>query len=413
MSPDDSLSSSLPPRTVIRSALLLVALWSIPALLGTVETYLFQTMEGHDPVLWRVAVAQSAGWYTWAAMTPLIFALSWRLPLRLPVRRTALATHIAACIVAALVHALVYTIVGRAVSTTSTDLGFLPLVGRSALGWFPISVLVFVGLVSGGHWMELVRRERERERRTAALEAQLARAQLQALRMQLHPHFLFNTLNTISVLVREQQKETAVRLLAQLGDVLRQVLRSAGTHEVRLGDELAFTRQYLEIEQVRFADRLRVVWKTDPPALEGAVPNLILQPLVENALRHGIASRQEAGLLEIGARRDGARLVLWVRDDGSGLGNGAEQGDGVGISNVRARLAALHGEDAALRLEALDTSEGGGVRAVIELPWRAKPRAPVAAPVSGDPLATPAAPAPSGPSAPGASGATGAEPTRV
>lgn len=370
-------TTDLHPRARLRSAALLVALWSVPAILGTIETYLFQSMEGRSPVVWRVFIAQGSGWYTWAALTPLIFALTRRVPLRFPPDRKALAVHVACFLAAAATHAFVYTAVGVAMSTAPQDSSFLALVGRSLLGWFPISLMVYATIVSGGHWLALVRRERERERRTAALEAQLARAQLQALRMQLHPHFLFNTLNTIATLVREQERDAAVRLLAQLGDVLRQVLRSAGNHEVRLGEELGFTRQYLEIEQLRFADRLRVAWNTEPHTLEGAVPNLVLQPLVENALRHGIARREEAGLLEIGSRREGERLILWVRDDGPGpTSAGQSDGGGVGVANVRARLAALHGDQATLRLEAVPSEAGGGTRAVIELPWRAGTVAP-------------------------------------
>jgi two-component sensor histidine kinase len=373
-----SPTTDLRSRTALRSAALLVALWSVPAILGTVETYLFQSMEGRSPVLWRVLIAQGSGWFTWAALTPLIFALTKRVPLRFPPGRRALLIHVAGSLAAAVTHAFVYTSVGMAMSTSPRESAFLALVGRSLLGWFPISVLVYAAIVSGGHWLSLVRQERERERRTVALEAQLARAQLQALRMQLHPHFLFNTLNTIATLVREQERDAAVRLLAQLGDVLRQVLRSAGSHEVRLGDELAFTRQYLEIEQLRFADRLRVVWNTEPLTLEGAVPNLVLQPLVENALRHGIARRPEAGLLEIGSRREGERLSLWVSDDGPGPHHDTESdGDGVGLANVRARLAALHGDLAELRVESVAAEAGGGARATIVLPWRAGLAAPL------------------------------------
>jgi two-component sensor histidine kinase len=328
-------------------------------------------------------MAQGSGWFTWAALTPLIFAVTRRVPLRSPPERGALLIHIACFLAAAVTHAFVYTSVGMAMSTSSGDSSFLALLARSLLGWFPISLMVYAAIVSGGHWLALVHRERERERRTAALEAQLARAQLQALRMQLHPHFLFNTLNTIATLVREQERDAAVRLLAQLGDVLRQVLRSAGNHEVRLGDELAFTRQYLEIEQLRFVDRLRVVWNTEPLTLDGAVPNLVLQPLVENALRHGIAKRPEAGLLEIGSRREGERLALWVRDDGPGLCEATDSGgDGVGIANVRARLAALHGDRAELRVESVPAEAGGGARTTIVLPWRAGVAAPLDAFVS-------------------------------
>lgn len=369
--------------STVRQAAILVALWSVPAVLGTIETYLFQSMEGRSPVVWRVLVAQGSGWFTWAALTPLIFALTKRVPLRFPPGRRALSIHLVSFVMAAATHALAYTAAGLAVSTASRGPSFVALFGRSLLGWFPVSLMVYAMIVSGGHWLALVRRERERERRTAALEAQLARAQLQALRMQLHPHFLFNTLNTIATLVREQERDAAVHLLARLGDVLRQVLRSAGNHEVRLGDELAFTRQYLEIEQLRFADRLRVEWNTDPATLEGAVPNLVLQPLVENALRHGIARRPEAGLLEIGSRREGERLVLWVRDDGFGLA-GPGHGNGVGLANVRARLAALHGAEAELRVESVPSVAGGGTRATIVLPWRAGESAPPDARASFD-----------------------------
>jgi signal transduction histidine kinase len=360
------------PHARLRSAALIIALWSVPAILGTVESYLFQSMEGRSPVLWRVLLAQSSGWFTWAALTPLIFSITRRVPLRFPPRGRALVVHVVCLLAAAVVHAFVYTSVGLAVSTAPREAAFVVIFGRSLFAWFPISVMVYAAIVSGGHWLTLVRRERERERRTAALEAQLARSQLQALRMQLHPHFLFNTLNTIATLIREQERDAAVRLLAQLGDVLRQVLRSAGEHEVRLGDELAFTRQYLDIEQLRFADRLRVVWDTEPRTLEASVPNLVLQPLVENALRHGIAKRPEAGLLEIGSRREGERIVIWVRDDGPGLGESASiDGGGVGLANVRARLAALHGDAAELRMESLPADRGGGARATIVLPWRA------------------------------------------
>jgi two-component sensor histidine kinase len=383
------------PRTALRTAALLVVLWSVPALLGTIETYLFQSMEGRAPAVWRVLIAQSSGWFTWAALTPLIFTLTKRVPLRLPPNGRALLIHVACFLAAAATHAFVYTAVGLAVSTSSRGAAFIPVFGRSLLGWFPISLMVYATIVSGGHWLELVRRERERERRTAALEAQLARAQLQALRMQLHPHFLFNTLNTIATLVREQERDAAVRLIARLGDVLRQVLRSAGSHEVRLGEELAFTRQYLEIEQLRFADRLRVEWNNELATLDGAVPNLVLQPLVENALRHGIARRPEAGRLEIGSRREGETLVLWVRDDGPGLpGTRAIDGDGVGLANVRARLGALHGALAELRVESVPAEVGGGTRATILLPWKAggAPPSDAFAPIDDEPLAEAAEP---------------------
>jgi two-component sensor histidine kinase len=368
----------MPPdvRTARRTAIL-VALWSVPGVLAGFETSLYHMMEGRHPVLWRVLLQQCSGWWAWAALTPVVFALARRFPLRLPVSGRSIAVHLVGNLVATVVHSGVYTLANVLLATTPPPTALPLLFFRSFMGWLPITVLVYVGLVSAAHWMVLAKHEREREQRTHALEAQLAGAQLQALRMQLHPHFLFNTLNTIAVLVREQDVTASVRLISQLGDVLRQVLRSAEKQEVALAEEIAFTGSYLEIEQVRFADRLRVRWTVDNDVRDALVPHLILQPLVENALRHGIARREEAGLLEMGARRRGDRLVLWVRDDGPGFHGASSSTGGIGIANVRARLAALYREEGTLTLESVPLDDGGGVRATISLPVRRAPE-PVA-----------------------------------
>ncbi|MEP6731075.1 MAG: sensor histidine kinase [bacterium] len=364
------MMSEVQPKSRARTAAILIALWSVPGFMAGVETYVFQGIEGRHPQFWRVLLIQCTGWWAWALMTPVVFSMARRWPVRRPISVSTVGVHVSAAIAAAVVHAFVYTAGGFALAQTPPPSPFISLVAHSLLGWFPLSILIYVGLVSGGHWLELARREHEREQRTLALEAQLAGAQLQALRMQLHPHFLFNTLNTIAMLVREQDVTASVRLISQLGDVLRQVLRSAETQEVALAEEIEFTRKYLEIEEVRFADRLRVEWNLDDDALSAVVPHLILQPLVENALRHGIARREESGLLQIAARRAGDRLVLSVRDDGPGLGAMGEASDGIGLANVRARLVALYRERGALVLESLPLDDGGGVRATITLPWR-------------------------------------------
>jgi LytS/YehU family sensor histidine kinase len=160
----------------------------------------------------------------------------------------------------------------------------------------------------------------DRETQAARLTAQLAEARLGALRMQLNPHFLFNSLNAITVLVRDQNTVAASRILELLSDVLRLVLRAEGSPETRLSTELHFLDRYLAIEQVRFSDRLRTRVEVDATIRRAAVPRFILQPLVENAVRHGIARRRDAGALEIAAQRDGDTLMLTVRDNGPGLG---------------------------------------------------------------------------------------------
>src|SRR6185369_5207989 len=168
--------------------------------------------------------------WAWAAMTPIVFMLAERWPLRRPLRAETIGVHLLASLAATLVHGAVYSLVSLLLATTSPP-SVSVLVVRSIVGWLPITVPIYFGLVAVAHWLTLARRDREREQRTLALEAQLAGAELQALRMQLHPHFLFNTLNTIAMLVREQDVTASVKLITQLGDVLRQVLRSENTQE--------------------------------------------------------------------------------------------------------------------------------------------------------------------------------------
>jgi LytS/YehU family sensor histidine kinase len=200
---------------------------------------------------------------------------------------------------------------------------------------------------------------------TAQLAAQLSEARLSALRMQLNPHFLFNSLNAITVLVRDGKNGAASRMLELLSDVLRQVLRTDEAHETTVAEELEFLEQYLAIEQVRFSDRLRVRIELVPGVAGAAVPRFLLQPLVENAIRHGIARRADAGVIDISARRVGDELVLTVRDDGPGLPPEPTKG-GVGLSNTRARLAGLYGERATLEVA---NAEGAGVMVTVRLPY--------------------------------------------
>jgi LytS/YehU family sensor histidine kinase len=189
--------------------------------------------------------------------------------------------------------------------------------------------------------------------------------------MQLNPHFLFNTMNTIAMLVRKQESDEAVRTIAGLSDLLRYVLEDTKTHEVPLRQELEFVERYLAIEQIRFADRLKVSVHADPDTLDGHVPNLLLQPIVENAIHHGIASRSSASLIEVTARRNKDMLVLTVRDDGPGLAGATDKRtDGVGLGNSRARLAQLYGEVQSLQL-ANASSQGAIV--TISLPFHTDP----------------------------------------
>jgi two-component system LytT family sensor kinase len=226
-------------------------------------------------------------------------------------------------------------------------------------------------LYLGARHHRALQAERERALRAEALAQ---RARLDALRYQLNPHFLFNALNAVSTLVIDQRGDEAARMLARLSDFLRATLDGAGD-EVPLADELALVRGYLDIERVRFGDRLRTVVDADPATLGALVPVLLLQPLVENAVRHAVAPREEGGLVAVEARAAGDRLRLTVADDGPGLAAASPtSSSGIGLANTRERLAQLYG--AAHRF-ALEAAPGGGVRVVIELPLRG------AAPESG------------------------------
>jgi LytS/YehU family sensor histidine kinase len=223
------------------------------------------------------------------------------------------------------------------------------------------NVVIYWVLVGATHAFHYYERFRERELRASQLEAELAQAQLHRLRAQLHPHFLFNALNAISTLI-ETDPEAADRMLSQLAGLLRESLREDAPHEVSLRDELSFLDRYLEIEKTRFPDRLSVALDIHPAMLDARVPHLLLQPLVENAIRHGIARRAGAGRIEIRAWRENGYLRLEVKDNGPGLRDPEIKGKGIGLVNTRARLERLHGQKTLLTLRGLP--EGGAVASV-------------------------------------------------
>jgi len=216
--------------------------------------------------------------------------------------------------------------------------------------------IIYALIVCGHYGYDYYLKYRERELRALELEGRLATAELHNLKMQLHPHFLFNTLNTISVLMM-RNVTAANQMLIRLSDLLRITLDNAGTQEVTLKQELDFLNGYLEIEQTRFHDRLTVTRDIDPATLDARVPNLLLQPLVENAIRHGIGNRPEAGSIAIRALRDEACLHLEISDNGSGMPEQWNFKKGVGLTNTRARLQQLYGAEQ--RFEMSQAPEGG------------------------------------------------------
>lgn len=365
-----SLAGAQPERqrTPLPRFALIFAAWLVPALLSAFDSYM-QSRLRHERPDWGWVFFAGVDWLLYAVLTPTVFRISRRFPLQ----REGLARRIALHIACALGMCVAWATLGQflRMAIFQQAAGFtMTKFWRELEGWIlttlPFGTGVYFALVGIEHALAYMAQARDRETQAVRLTAQLAEARLGALRMQLNPHFLFNSLNAITVLVRDQNTAAASRMLELLSDVLRLVLRAEGSPETRLSAELHFLERYLAIEQVRFSDRLQTRIDVDPAIRRAAVPQFILQPLVENAVRHGIARRTDAGLLEIAARRDGDTLVLTVRDNGPGLGPAAPSASGVGLANTRARLAALYGDRASLEIA---NAAGGGVVAAIRLPY--------------------------------------------
>jgi len=327
------------------------------------------------PIAWARGVCfEVIYWLTWGLFTPVIFSFArrYRIQNRRPAR-SAMALLGFGLLVAPLQVAteasISLLIAWRLLHHPREE-----ILQRIALMPRIILIESFTGLVTYAvivgvfYAFDYYQKFRERELRAAQLEGRLAQAELQNLKTQLQPHFLFNTLHAISVLMQENVP-AANRMLVRLSELLRMTLESAGAQEVTLKQEMEFARRYLEIEQTRFQDRLSVKTVVDPAALDARVPSLLLQPLVENALRHGIARRAGAGLLEIRARREGDKLRLHVRDNGPGLQTDAngEMVKGVGLSNTRARLDQLYGSAHSFEI---GNAEGGGALVTVTIPFR-------------------------------------------
>jgi two-component system, LytTR family, sensor kinase len=325
------------------------ACWTLLALLFASQTLLYYAYAGNHVNTWRVVAPALADWYLWAALTPAIAWLARRVPIVSRRWPRALAVHAPVSIAVAMLKLGLRVLVGRLWPTLAT-MGFGPIV-LAQIHLNVITYWVIAGLSQAVGYYRL--------------EAKLAQAQLDILRMQLHPHFLFNTLHAISTLVRKDP-DGAERTIAQLSDLLRLTLDTLGRQKSTVKEELDFVGRYVAIQQTRFGDRLVVRQSVDADALDALVPTQLLQPLVENAIRHGIGPRASGGAIDIAIARRNGRLTLRVADDGVGASGGGDLIQGVGLSNTRARLAELYG--AGQRL-VVSSPSGGGFVAAITIPF--------------------------------------------
>lgn len=342
-----------------------MGVWSSVGLFSVAQIYIAQSGLGHPPPVLPLLVLEVPIWAFWACATIPIVMLARRAPLNRIRVLPSLSIHVFAAIGVALCSVGFQMLWYQAFNP-------YPVAGSSVAPWFwhyfrryfVVGFMVYWAIVGVYHAFTHYFLYQERELEASRTKAELTEARLNALKMQLHPHFLFNSLNSVSALIERQPRE-ARRVLAQLADLLRASLRSEARHVIPLEDEMEFLDRYLNIERIRFRQRLVTCTDMDPVARRAGVPSFLLQPLVENAIRHGISRREHGGRLEISARRRNGSLVLHVTDNGPGLQGPIREG--VGIGNTRRRLNELFGADHALTFS--DRPEGGlDVR--VEIPFR-------------------------------------------
>lgn len=371
-SPSPSITSrddAIPTGWVLLAATTVALL---AAILVSSQIQLSMIDHGHD--WWRLFAWQLTGWGFW------IFFATWLLRSgdRLMDRRTRRSFAFLREAGAALGLTLLHLPIVAAAFTLLQP--YLPVdrytfdesMVRAFRSWFHIDLLIYCLGVAVGYGWAGYRQARRAELRQSRLETELARAQLETLRLQIQPHFLFNTLSSIAALIRRRSNDRAFEMVIGLSDFLRATLESSEQAQVPLSEDLDFVKRYVELQRARFADRLSVDYDVADDCLDQPVPTLLLQPLVENAIRHGIARRAAPGKLEISARRDGDRLRVTVSDDGVGLPEGfeLEQNAGIGLGNTRSRLWQLYGEDAAVEVR---DRRDGGVIATVWLPAEPEP----------------------------------------
>lgn len=326
--------------------------------------------EGVHHAWGRLFASMLLSWLPWALATPVVLRLQRRYPLQ---RMTPIPwlIHSAGCVFIALVSGAWDAVLQKSFhpwSSASTALPFLTLSLTKFYGELMSCVVLYTCVLLVGHMLESRERLALQRTEAARLNEQLSKAQLNALRQQIEPHFLFNTLNAISGLVREERNEAAVGMIAGLSDLLRYTLRDSNTQEVSLEEELQFLQKYLDIQKIRFADRLQLSVDIDKDFFSARVPSFILQPIVENAVKHGIAVRANGGAIQITAIRSNGFLTFRVYNDGPSLPAGWENNQsGVGISNVRTRLQSLYGNVYDLTIR---NQPPGGVEVSVSVPFR-------------------------------------------
>jgi sensor histidine kinase YesM len=340
--------------------------WTLFGIYSGFQTHYRSALWGR-PYGWAWSMfAEIAYTWIWAALTPLVLWMTRRFPLPSPrwVRNSAV--HLVAMFAMASFTKLLWDLVASPPYAFFKDGASLVSVLKSISSALDAGILLYTVIALTSYAIHYYRRFEEGRLQASELQRQFTKAQLHALKMQLHPHFLFNALHTVSGLVHDDP-HAAERMIARLSDFLRMSLERSEVQTIPLTEELRFLNLYLDIERVRFEDRLSVDFRIDPEAATACVPGLILQPLVENSIRHGIAQRISGGRIAVTARRHLETLVLSVADNGVGTGAGAlPPREGIGLSNTRDRLQRLYGDNHSI---ALARPADGGLEVRIVIPF--------------------------------------------
>jgi signal transduction histidine kinase len=339
--------------------------WSFFGWMMGVQTYVLTSRAGH-PTPFGLALERELIYaYLWMFLTPYILVLGRRFPFGPKIWLKNGIFHFFMSLAVAVFHKFCFHVIVMFLEATPEHPFLIQRVFDVVLSYIDYGIMIYWALLFMDYSLAYYRESREQALRSAKLETLLVHAQLQALKMQIRPHFLFNAMNAISVLI-QKSPEAAREMILRLSDLLRMTLDREHREEVSLAEEMEFVSRYLQIEKTRFEDRLDVNIRIEETVTGASVPTMILQPLVENAMRHGAAKQRGSTILEISAARQNGLLYLSVRDNGPGTPINKII-DGIGFSNIRSRLGQLYGTN--YRFEAGNTAEGGFLSA-ITIPFR-------------------------------------------
>jgi two-component system LytT family sensor kinase len=346
----------------------LIAVWAAVGLILSTEVFFTVRMTRPEIEFWDVLASQYARVAMWALLTPIVLWLRNVVPLKSGRWGGGVGFHFGLSL--AIMSGYYLSRIAFLVTQQGEPIAdFWQIAWVNFFGRNLIDVVFYWAIVGGGYTFEIYRKYKNEQIKGAQLESRLIQSELSALKQQLHPHFLFNTMNTISVLVREKRNDEAISLLAKLSTLLRISLDSARVEEVTVRREMAFLERYIDIQKVRFEDRLSVHTQLSAEALEARIPNFLLQPLVENAILHGVAPKNGPGSVTVAGKVTDGRLYLEVSDDGMGIDDArvSRSREGIGLSTTRERLSRIYGSMSQLVLK---SEPGKGTTVSIVLPYR-------------------------------------------